>query len=165
MRSSRRLMAFVSGLLLYCSANGLSWALLDGWLQHGMRPYFNSYASTLMAVAGGVALLILVLSAAWGFLTVRVPPGGRRPTTAWCLAGVGTAGMGWLMVGVFQLALTRQEKVLTMLDLLLTPSTPPLWGPLNTLAVLAGVLLAGVAARHLAPPPRRTGSMQRPARA
>ena len=155
MRSARRLTAFVSGLLLYCTAIAVSWTLLDGWLQHAVRPYFRSYADTLMATAGCVALLIFALSLGWSFLTVRVPPGSRRPATAWCLAGIGTAGMGWLMAGVFSLATVRRDTALTVIDMLLLPSTPPLWGPLNTAAVLAGTLLAGMLARRYAPPSRR----------
>lgn len=150
--SARRLVAFVSGLLLYCASVALSWTLLDGWLQHAMRPYFGSYEAMLITVSSGVALLIFVLSLGWCFLTVRVPPGSRRPTTPWCLAGIGTASMCWLLVGVLRLATVHGERTLTLVDLLFLPSTPPLWGPFNTLAVLAGVLLAGMLARRYAPP-------------
>jgi len=156
MRSARRLTAFASGLLLYSGAMWLGWMLLDGWLQQIVRPYFTSYANRLMSCAGGVAALIFVIAVVWCFLTVRVPPGGRRPTTPWLLAGIGTAAMACLLAGVFRLALVRSETTLTVVDMLLLPTTPPLWGPLNGLAVLAGALVAGMLARRLAPPSRRS---------
>lgn len=156
MRSARRLIAFFSGLLLYCSAIGLSWLMLEGWLQQALRPHFSSYADTMMVAAGSVALLIFLLSVGWCYLSVRVPAGGRRPTTGWCLAGISAGCLGWVIVGAFVLALTRKDKHLTLVELLLVPTTPPLWGPFNALAVVAGLLLAGVLARRTAPPPRRS---------
>ncbi len=154
MRSVRRLIAFVSGLLLYSTAIGLAYLLIDAWLLRALRPVFGTYNNTLLALSGAVALLIFAISVGWSFLTVRVPAGSRRPTTAWCLAGIGAASLGWVLAGAFGLALRPSERAMSMIDLLLMPSTPPLWGPLNGLAVLAGALLAGVMARRLAPPPR-----------
>ena len=154
MRGVRRLIAFISGLLLYCTAIGLAYLLIDVWLLRALRPMFGTYNNTLYAVSAAVALLIFGLSVGWSFLTVRVPAGSRRPTTAWCLAGIGAASLGWVLVGAFGLALRPSGGPLSLIDLLLMPGTPPLWGPLNGLAVLCGALLAGAMARRLAPPPR-----------
>ena len=165
MRSTRRLIAFTSGLLLYCAAMWLGLTVLDGWLQQLVRPYFTSYANRLMSCAGGVALVVFVISVAWCFMTVRVPQGSRQPTTSWCLAGIGTAAMGWLMAGVLHLAVVRSDTTLTVVDMLLLPTTPPLWGPLNGVAVLLGALVAGMLARRLAPPQRRSRSALRAAAA
>ncbi len=160
MRSARRLMAFFSGALLYCSAVGLSWMLLEGWLQLAIRPYFRSYADTQMAAAGGVALLIFVISVGWCFVSLRVPVGSRRPTTAWLVGGIGAASLAWILFGAFALALAPKGKVVTVVSLLFVPTSPPLWGPLNGLAVLAGALLAGMLARRMAPPRHARSSLQ-----
>jgi hypothetical protein len=150
------LTAFVSGLLLYCAAIGLSYVLIDLWLLPMLRPLFRSYLWAALAVAGVAALLVFAMAVGWSFLTVRVPAGSRRPTTAWCLAGIGAGCLSWVVAGVFSLALNPMDKAMSVVDLLLIPSTPPLWGPLNSLAVVAGAMLAGSLARRIAPVPSRS---------
>lgn len=154
MFSLRRLGALLSGLLLYCVvmlvvstlASLPSPAPLLGQL--GLRPSLPQEiaAATLLATP------VFVLALAWSYVTVRPYKRGRRPTTAWCMSGLGLSWLGWLLFGLLHASETSALGELPLSTLLLSSSVPPLWGLLNLLGAALGVLLAGALAARWAPP-------------
>ncbi|MBV8503016.1 MAG: hypothetical protein JO006_15030 [Paucibacter sp.] len=155
MRSSRRLVAFVSGLLIYGGAVMLAVVLFDLGLVDTLALQLGGRTNGMMAATGIVSAINFCLAMGWAYSVIRVPPGSRRPLTPWCLSGVGVAWLIGALGGVFYLALYRADKALHVADVLLSPNTPPFWGPANILTVILAVLLAGVWALRKAPPRRR----------
>ncbi len=150
MKSLRRVSAVLSGVLLYSTA-----VLVSGILAELEWPRFfyaalggRTSLAVLVVESLLIALPVFGLALAWSYVTVRPPKLGRRPTTAWCLGGLGLAGFGWLVFGVYDMAQTPDAFNQTLGKLLLSSSTPPLWGLLNVLAVLLGTVLAGTLARQ-----------------
>jgi hypothetical protein len=151
MRAIRRVGAFGSGLLLYSGAVGLSGLLVDLRLPREVYVMLGGRGSATVVIAEAtvIALVLFLLALPWGYLTVKPLKRGRRPTTAWCVAGLAIAWLAWLVYGAVNFSLAPKMSSLPLLSLLLSSSTPPLWGVLNTIGVLAAVLLAGVLARRV----------------
>jgi hypothetical protein len=150
MRHSRHLGAFVSGLALYSAAVLLS-GLLAG--HHLLGPYLSRLGgdeswARVFGEAAVYAVPVFVLALGWAYVTLRPYRRGRRPTTGWCLSGFGLAWLGWLFYGVLLAAEGGQAGMLPISEMLLSPLVPPLWGLLNALVVLCGVLIAGALARR-----------------
>ncbi|WP_310387143.1 hypothetical protein [Roseateles sp.] len=127
----------------------LAWLLADINLPADIFPhtlFSRGSFGTLLAEAGAIALLLFGIALVWGYFTVRSPKLGRRPTTAWCLAGLGLAWFVWLLIGVFQWSDIEAVDEQSFRVMLFSATQPPLWGLLNTIALLLGLGLAGVLA-------------------
>ncbi|MCV2370676.1 hypothetical protein [Roseateles oligotrophus] len=152
MKDTRSLASLCSGLLLYGACWALAWLLADIRLPADLFPHaFLGRGSfgALLSEASAIALLLFVIALAWGYFTVRSPKLGKRPTTAWCLTGLGLAWFAWLLAGVFKLSESELAGEQSIGVLLLSATQPPLWGLLNTLALLLGVVVAGgLAGKH-----------------
>lgn len=150
MKSLRRVSAVFSGVLLYSTALLFSGVISDlEWPRVFYVALGGRASLAALAVESLlIALPVFGLALAWSYVTVRPPKLGRRPTTAWCLGGLGLAGFGWLVFGAYQMAETPEAFNQSLGKLLLSSSTPPLWGLLNVLAVLLGTVLAGTLARQ-----------------
>ncbi|CAN5272224.1 hypothetical protein BH11PSE10_BH11PSE10_18860 [soil metagenome] len=153
MRNVRRAGAFFSGVILYSGAVVLSSFLAS--LRWPSSVYHTIGARSSLPVVIGeaslIALLLFVISLIWCSATIR--PGGplrrgHRPTTAWCLGGLGLAWLGWTIYGAVYFSLHPRSYSQPLTNLLLSSLTPPLWGVLNTVGVVGGGLLAGVLARR-----------------
>lgn len=148
MRSVRRVGAFSSGFLLYSSVMGLSSVLAKVRLPVQVYALLGGRTSVLAVVLEAIviALLMALVALVWAHLTV-VPRGplrrGHRPTTGWCVSGVAVAWLSWTIYGAINFSLNPKIYGQPLYALLLSSIVPPLWGVLNVLAVLAGVLLAG----------------------
>ncbi len=156
-------MAFVSGLMMYGAAVMLAILIFETGLVEMLTSQLGSRMNARIAVTGVVAVINFSLALAWAYSVLKVPQGSRRPMTGWCLSGVGLAWLGATMVGTFNLAATRGDRVLFVADVLLSPNAAPFWGPVNILAVVAAVTVAGAWALRTVPPSRRHRS--RPAMA
>jgi hypothetical protein len=150
MRHPARLGAFLSGAALYSVAVMLGGSLADRGLPAGLAAQLGQPESLqqLFGESLLVAMPIFLMALAWSYVTVRPYRRGRRPPTAWCLGGLAMAWLGWLFYGAAYAAAEGLNGPDTWMALLLSPRQPPLWGLLNALAVLLGVLLAGVLARR-----------------
>lgn len=150
MKHTRRLGALASGLLLYSTAVMVG-GLLAGWR---LPPAFlallgpRDSLSRLLGDAAIHALPIFAMALVWSYVTLRPYRRRRQPATGWCLCGLGLAWLGWLLWGVVEAADGGLPDGLPLSTLLLSPLMPPLWGLMNTAAVLAGVLLAAALARR-----------------
>ena len=148
MRSVRRVGAFFSGFLLYGSVMGLSSVLSKVRLSTQFYAFLGGRTSMLTVIleATVIALLMALLALVWSYITV-VPRGplrrGHRPTTSWCVAGVAVGWLAWTIYGAIHFSLNPKVYGQPLYALLLSSNVPPLWGVLNVLAALAGVLLAG----------------------
>jgi len=140
---------------------GLSSLLADLRLPQEAYAALGGRNSTLVQFceAFAIALVLLLLSLVWSYVTVRPPRKSRHTTTSWLLSGIGLAWLGWLIYGVFYFALHPRNYSQGMGALLLSSAAPPLWGLLNIVAVVSGAVLAGVLARKFNPRnSRRYGS-------
>jgi len=155
MHTKRRLMAFMSGLVMYGAAVMLAILIFDMGLVEMLTPQLGGRMNARIAVTAVVAAINFSLALAWAYSVLKVPQGSRRPMTAWCLSGVGLAWLGATLVGTFNLAATRGDKALSVADVLLSPNAAPFWGPVNILAVLVAVTVAGAWALRTVPPSRR----------
>jgi MFS family permease len=146
MISTRRTWALCSGILLYLAAWTLAWLLAEVRLPTEVFPHaLVSRGSTQAVVgeAGLIAVLLLGLAWLWSYFTVRSPKRGRRPTVGWFVLGLGLAWFVCLLVGVYKLSEQDGSLEMPLSVLLFSANQPPLWGLLNTLALLLGVALAG----------------------
>lgn len=150
MKHSRRIGAFASGLALYSTAVMLGGTLAGLRLPLVLTSLWGHTESLpqLLAEAAVYALPIFVLALSWSYVTLRPYRRGRWPATAWCLGGLGLAWLAWLMYGVVCAADTTSLVAIPLSTLLLSPQVPPLWGLINALAVLVGVLVAAALARR-----------------
>ena len=158
MHSKRRLMAFMSGLVMYGAAVMLAILVFDMGLVELLTPQVGGRMNARIAVTGIVAVVNFSLALAWAYSVLKVPQGSRRPMTSWCLSGVALAWLGATMVGTFNMAATRGDKPLFVADVLLSPQTAPFWGPVNILVVVAAVVVAGAWALRTVPAPRQRRS-------
>lgn len=158
MNASRRLIAFICGVLMYIAAVMFTVMVFDMGLVELLTPVVGGRLNARIIVAFLAAGIDFGVVLYWAYLVVRVPVGHRRPLTPWCLAGVGAVWLGTTVGGVFMMTLSRSEKALQVTDVLLSPRTAPFWGPLNIAAVLAAVLVAGYFAKRRAPKRRRSSS-------
>jgi hypothetical protein len=151
-KDTRNLAALCSGLLLYGLGWSLAWLLADIRLPADVFPHALLRRGSLPAVlgeAGAIALLLFALSLVWCFFTMRSVKLGQRPTTAWCMAGLGLAWFAGLLAGVLTLTESSSAAEQSLVLLLFSATQAPLWGLLNALALLMGALLAGAwAGRH-----------------
>lgn len=149
-KDPRSLTSLCSGLLLYAVCWALAWLLADIRLPTEVFPHHIMSRGSLgvvLAEAGAIALLLFVIALVWSYFTIRSPKLGRRPTTAWCLTGLGLAWFVWLLIGVLILSdLEAADAQSSLSALLFSATQPPLWGLLNTVALLLGASLAGVLA-------------------
>lgn len=154
MRNVRRAGAFCSGVLLYSAAVGISAFLaglkLPGWVYvklGGRTSLTFAYSEATV-----IALLLLVIAMLWAYITIR-PAGplrrGHRPTTGWCLGGVGFGWLSWTIYGAIYFSLSPRSYSQPLTTLLLSSVTPPLWGVLNTVGVVLGAALAGLFASRV----------------
>ena len=151
MRSVRRAGAFASGVLLYCAVIGASATLSEFGLPQAIQTWLGGRTSVTAVVTEAllIALLMLLLTLCWTYLTIR-PAGalrrGQRPTTPWCLGGIACGWLGWMLFGAMHFALNANAYSQPLLNLLLSSTAPPLWGCLNIVGVAAGAMLAGALA-------------------
>ena len=149
MKDTRRLTALCSGLLMYGVCWALAWLLADIHLPGDVFPHAILSRGSLLSVlseAGGIALLLFAIALVWSYFTVRSIKRGKRPTTGWCIAGLGLAWFAGLLIGVFSLSGAEHIGEQSIGILLLSATQPPLWGLLNTLALLMGATVAGILA-------------------
>jgi hypothetical protein len=152
MVSLRRFGALVSGLLLY-------FVVMLVVLQLTQLPS-PAYMLAPLGLPPGVAvelvgalvfaLPVLLLALPWSYLTLRPQSRNRQPITGWCITGLLIAWLGWLIYGLISASQSSSLSELPLHTLLLSSRVPPLWGVLNALAALLGVILGGkLAARSL----------------
>jgi len=151
MRNVRRAGAFFSGILLYSVAVGLSGFLASLRWPTAVYATIGPRASLPVVIgeASLIALLLFFIGLVWASATIR--PGGplrrgHRPTTGWCLGGMGLAWLSWTIYGAIYFSLHPRTYSQPLINLLLSSLTPPLWGVLNTVGVIGGAVLAGVMA-------------------
>ena len=151
MKSTHRIVAFVSGLALY---NAI--ILVGGFLAAVAVPqaYFawfgqNKALALVLEEAIVFALPVFLLALFWSHLTVRAFRGAWRQATKWCFGGLAFAWLAWLVYGLAQLAANPVSNQFQLPTLLLSLLVPPLWGILNVLAAPCGVLLGGALAREV----------------
>lgn len=142
-RQVRRFGAFVSGLLLYLTAIRVScWLSGSSLPDQAYAALGGRYGSPAVAVESLlIALLVFGLALGWGRITAAPLMPGQRPVTHWCLAGIATAWLGAALYGTIYLSLSWYLHDLPIGLWLLAAGTPPLWGVLNTLAVVGGIVL------------------------
>ena len=158
MNDARRVGTFFSGLFLYAvSVGGAS--MLAGY--HLPREISRQLGGRQSATVIGIealliALVVFLLSLVWSTLSLKPPrKKGRRSVTSWFYSGVLAAWLVGLLYGVFYFALNPRTYQTTA-DLLLTSDVAPLWGVLNTVALLVASLIGGALARKLNPPAVRS---------
>lgn len=151
MRSARRLAALLSGLLLYAVVMMLVHMLTELPSPTPLLRLLGMQSGVALetAAAALLAMPVFALALLWGHITVRPYRRGSRPTTAWCVSGLMLAWLGWLVYGLIRASETSALGQLPLSTLLLSSKVPPLWGLLNTVATLLGVLLAGGMAARL----------------
>lgn len=151
--SLRRPGALISGLALYCVVMLLVSALASLPSPAPLLSQFglNATLPRDICTAALLAAPVFALSLFWSYLTIRPTQRGRRPTTGWCLGGVLAAWTGWLMYGLVHASETSALAELPLSTILLSSTLPPLWGLLNVVAALLGVLLAGKLAKRWMP--------------
>ena len=158
-RAERRILAVVSGVLLY----GLAVALGHELGTMGLVP--SSLQSALGGASSGLSMLVsatltalpvFVLAVAWGFLTVRPWRSGRHTLTGWCMGGLVLAWFVLLIYGVITFAMKPPDAAISVSRLLLSPTTPPLYGVQFSIAIIGGVALAGSLAQRIVTTRRRS---------
>lgn len=162
MRIGRRFGALVSGALLYSSIIALSGELADWPLLGGLYGQLGGRGSPVVIAgeAGLIAVLVLLLTLSWSYLTLQGLRLDRGSATVWFFGGLGAAWLGWLLYGVIDFSLHPTLSQLPVGALLLSSDRPPLWGILNPAALLAGVLVARSLVCRIHPklPRRRPGA-------
>lgn len=153
MLHSRRIGAFFSGLALYSAAMLMSGLMAELFGPSDFFYLFGSQDSASRIVGESLiyALPVFLLALGWSYLTVRPQRRGRRPTTGACMWGMGLAWLGWLFYGVLAAAQMPHYSSLPLTAMLLSSLVPPLWGVLNMVAALAGVIAAGTLVKRLKP--------------
>lgn len=157
MVSLRRLGALLSGLVLYCVVMLLVSSLASMPSPIALFRQLGVHAALPQELGAAIllALPVLALALPWSYFTVRPLRRGRRPTTAWCATGLLLAWLGWLIYGLIHASQSSRLSELPLRTLLLSSEVPPLWGLLNGLAALIGVILGGRIAARIAAGPNR----------
>lgn len=145
MKAARRSIAFFSGLLLYCFGAGAAMKYASTGLPRQVYVQLGGRNSlpVMLGEAVAIAVLLFVIAAIWGYLTLRPQRRRHRPYIAWMMSGVGAAWAGWLIFGAFSFALKPRAYSAPLQSLLLSSNAAPLFGALNIFGVVAGVWLAG----------------------
>ncbi|HEY1090553.1 MAG TPA: hypothetical protein VGE47_05630 [Burkholderiaceae bacterium] len=154
-RAERRILAFLSGLVLYALAVALGRELGGmGLVPGSVRAALGGAGSTAVLLLEALiyALPVFVLALAWAFITVRPWRKSRNTLTAWCLGGVALAWLAWLFYGVISFATQPPEVTVSISRMLFSPTMPPLFGVQFPAAIVAGVLLAGLLAQRAKTP-------------
>jgi len=143
-RRARRFGALASGLLLYLTAIRIGSLLSDLDLPRAAYAALGGRYSVTAVVFESllIALLLFGLALAWSRVTVRPLLPGQRPVTDCYLVGIALAWFCAAIYGTVYLSLSWELKDLPVGLWLLSSGTPPLWGVLNAVAVVGGVLLA-----------------------
>ncbi|MDY0743658.1 hypothetical protein SNE35_04040 [Paucibacter sp. R3-3] len=158
MSDARRVGTFFSGLFLYSvSVGGASMLSQYHLPRETAKQLGGRESATVIGIeALLIALLVFMLSLVWSTLSLKPPKKkGRRSITSWFYSGILAAWLAGLLYGVFFFAMNPRSYQ-TMADLLLSSDTPPLWGVLNTIALLLASLIGGKLARKLNPPAARS---------
>ncbi len=150
MKAARRSVAFVSGLLLYSFCVGVAVKYANTGLprQIYMQLGGRSSLAVMLGEAVAVALLLFLVAAGWGYLTLRPSRRRHRPYVAWMLSGVGVAWAAWLIFGAFNFALKPRAYAAPLQSMLLSSNAAPLFGALNIFGVVGGVWVAGRLAKR-----------------
>lgn len=150
MRSARRAIAIVSGILMFCACNVAAIRMAKAALpRHWYAPFGGRGALPVMfAEAIGIALILMLTSIIWGYFTLRPKRRRHKPYIAWMFSGVIIAWAGWLIYGAFYFALNPKTYSQPLQSLLLSSSAAPLFGIFNIFAVLGGVYFAGRLAKR-----------------
>ena len=166
MKAARRSVAFFSGVLLYCVCAGMAmkYALTGLPRQVYVQLGGRNSMQVMLGEAVAIAVLLFIIAAIWGYLTLRPQRRRHRPYVAWMMSGVGVAWAGWLIFGAFSFALKPRAYSAPLQTMLLSSSAAPLFGALNIFGVVAGVWLAGRWAkkRQLSLPSSRANRRPRP---
>lgn len=171
MKAARRSVAFFSGVLLYSFCAGLAMQYAGVGLPRQLYTALGGRNSlpVMLGEAVAIALVLLLIAAVWGYLTLRPARRRHRPYVAWLMSGIGLAWAGWLIFGAFSFALKPRAYSAPLQTLLLSSSAAPLFGALNIFGVLGGAWVAGTLAkrRQLSLPVTRSrhlGQADEPAR-
>jgi len=150
MKAARRSIAFVSGVLLYCfgAAAAVKYASTGLPRQVYVQLGGRNSLQVMLGEAVAIAVLLLIVAAIWGYLTLRPQRRRHKPYVAWMMSGVGAAWAGWLIFGAFSFALKPRAYSAPLQSMLLSSSAAPLFGALNIFGVVAGVWLAGRLAKR-----------------
>jgi len=145
MKAARRSIAFFSGVLLYCFGAGAAMKYAATGLPRQVYVSLGGRNSmqVMLGEAVAIAVLLFIVAAIWGYLTLRPQRRRHRPYIAWMMSGVGTAWGGWLIFGAFSFALKPRAYSAPLQNILLSSNAAPLFGALNIVGVVAGVWLAG----------------------
>ena len=148
MKAERRSIAFFSGILLYCFGAGAAMKYATTGLPRQIYTQLGGRNSlpVMLGEAVAIALLLLLIAAIWGYLTLRPSRRRHRPYVAWMMSGVGVAWAGWLIFGAFSFALKPRAYSAPLQTMLLSSSAAPLFGALNVFGVIGGVWVAGALA-------------------
>lgn len=170
MKAARRSVAFFSGVLLYSFCTGFAMQYASVGLPRQLYTALGGRNSlpVMLGEAVAIALVLLLVAAIWGYLTLRPARRRHRPYVAWLMSGIGVAWAGWLIFGAFSFALKPRAYSAPLQTLLLSSSAAPLFGALNIFGVLGGAWAAGALAkrRQLSLPAtrsRRLGQADEPA--
>ncbi|MCE4557459.1 hypothetical protein [Pelomonas cellulosilytica] len=150
MKAARRSVAFVSGVLLYSFGIGAAMKYAATGLPRQVYVPFGGRNAlpVMLGEAVVLALLLFLLAAVWGYVSLKPSRRRHRPATAWMLSGVGVAWAGWLIFGAFNFALKPRAYSAPLQSVLLASDAAPLFGALNIFGVIGGVWLAGKLARR-----------------
>ncbi len=150
MKAARRSVAFASGVLLFCTGAGAAMKYSAIGLPRQVYAQFGGRNSlqVMLGEALVIALVLFVVAAVWGYLTLRPARRRHRPYVAWMMSGVGVAWAGWLIFGAFSFAVKPRAYSAPLQTMLLSSSAAPLFGALNIFGVIGGVWVAGALARR-----------------
>ncbi len=145
MKAARRSIAFFSGVLLYCFGAGAAMKYASTGLPRQVYVQLGGRSSlpVMLGEAIAIAVLLFIVAAVWGYLTLRPQRRRHRPYIAWMMSGVGAAWAGWLIFGAFSFALKPRAYSAPLQSLLLSSNAAPLFGAMNIFGVVGGVWLAG----------------------
>lgn len=166
MKAARRSVAFFSGVLLYCFCAGAAMKYAATGLPRAVYVQLGGRNSlqVMLGEAVAIAVVLLLVAAIWGYLTLRPQRRRHRPYIAWMMSGVGAAWAGWLIFGAFSFALKPRAYSAPLQSMLLSSNAAPLFGALNIFGVVVGVWLAGRLAkrRQLSLPSTRSSRRSSP---
>lgn len=150
MKAARRSIAFTSGVLLYSFGTAAAMRYASVGLPRQLYAPFGGRNAlpVMLGEALGIAALLFVVAAVWGYLTLRPTRRRHRPYVAWMMSGIGVAWACWLIFGAFSFALKPRAYSAPLQNLLLSSNAAPLFGALNIFGVLGGAWVAGSLAKR-----------------
>jgi hypothetical protein len=149
MKAARRSIAFASGALLFCFGTAAAMQYAKTGLPRHVYTTLGGRNSlqVMLGEALVIVLILFVVAAIWGYVTLRPARRRHRPYVGYFMAGIGLAWAGWLIFGAFSFALKPRSYSAPLQTLLLSSSAAPLYGALNIFGVLGGAWVAGRAAK------------------